>query len=861
MNLLEVSKELFARPFVLWAAAFACGIACGDTGGSLFIVIPFILIVSGFFTLKGSNDIKSGRVIVLIIIILSFLFGNILIRDRLFEEENGFVPDSSLKGTEVHGTVTDISLSKDRYLITVENPKIDLKSEYDGSSHYEYEGKLLIYSDALNVMFGDEIRATGTLYAFSPATNHGQFDQKKYYYAKGIYLKLYADETNSVKANDSMSYDIKNTLFEVSDTFQDGLAQVFDENKKGTLSAMLAGNRSELDENTKDIYKRIGIAHVLSISGLHITLIGFGLFALLNRFCGLKVSVILTLIVMTLYGMLTGFSVSTVRAVIMLYCMLLGKLLGKAYDGQSAAGLAALIILAFNPSQLFESGFLLSFFAVFGIFAGNTLRTNLNIKNAVAVYLIPGISATLATFPIILAVYYSFSPYSFIANPILLPFMSVIVISGLLAGVFGSLFLTTGIKVFFYAGCITGGPADFLLDIYEKTAGFLLELPGSDVICGAPSFASCVIYYLFMFLLIYLSAVYYKKVSEKRRSVQKRKITDSDIRTIVHKDIEEIDRIVDVKDVSKGYYVKDVMDRITLLLTDDRYSLIKKTAESVVLLLFITAMYASVLIRDYEEGFYVSFIDVGQGAGVYMEKDGVCMLADGGSSNSSGVGKYRIEPFLLWKGCSVLDYVLVTHTDEDHISGIKELIEDGRIRIENIVLGINREDGREISELATEYGINVIYCSAGECLFDRDGLSVSVLSPDPDFIYDDKNQASLVARVAYEDFDLLITGDSDMFAESEYVRYLDDGERIDVLQCPHHGSKYSSSQLLLERIRPKVTVISCSKNNVYGHPASETLERLEDVGSDVYVTAKCGMVTIVYGTDGSFRVDSFIKQS
>ena len=859
MNLLEVSKELFARPFVLWAVSLACGIAYGDTGGSLFVVIPLVIILSGVFTLKESGGIKSGRVIVLIIIILSFLFGNILIRDRIYEEENGFVPDSSLKGTVVHGTVTDIALSKDRYLITIENPDIDLQTEYAGSTHYASDGKMLIYSDALNVKAGDEIKAAGKLYPFSPATNYGQFDQKKYYYAKGIYLKLYADETECINENDGMSYDIKNMLFDVSDTFQDGLSAIYDANKKGTLSAMLAGNRSELDENTKDVYKRIGIAHVLSISGLHITLIGLGLFALLNRFVGLRSCVILTLTVMTLYGVLTGFSVSTVRAVIMLYCMLIGKLLGKAYDGQSAAGLAAVIILSFNPSQLFESGFLLSFFAVFGIFAGNTLRMNLNIRNAVAVYLIPGISATLATFPVILSVYYSFSPYSFIANPLLLPFMSVIVISGLLAGVFGSIFIATGVKLFYYAGCITGGPADFLLDIYEDTAEFLLGLPGSDVICGAPSFTSCVVYYVLLFLLIYISTVYYLKLSGKRRSNRKTKLTDSDIRDAVLKDLDEIDRFVDVKEVSKGYYVKGVMDRITLLLTDDRYSLYRKIAEAAVILLFVAAMYASVLIRDREDGFYVSFIDVGQGAGVYMEKDGICMLADGGSTNISDVGKYRIEPFLLWKGCSELDYVLVSHTDEDHISGIKELIEDGRIRIDNIVLGINREDGKEISELAEKNGINVIYCGAGDRLFEEDGLSVTVLSPDPDFIYDDKNQASLVAKVTYEDFDILITGDSDLFAESEYVKYFDDGTRIDVLQCPHHGSKYSSSQLLLERIRPKVTVVSCSKNNVYGHPASETLERLQDVGSDVFVTAECGMVTVVYEADGSFGVERFIK--
>ena len=110
----------------------------------------------------------------------------------------------------------------------------------------------------------------------------------------------------------------------------------------------------------------------------------------------------------------------------------------------------------------------------------------------------------------------------------------------------------------------------------------------------------------------------------------------------------------------------------------------------------------------------------------------------------------------------------------------------------------------------------------------------------------------------YEDMRILITGDSDLFAETEYTRYIDE-KNVDVLQSPHHGSKYSGSDLLLKKIRPTITVISCSKTNVYGHPAAETLERLDRIGSKYYITAKGGMISIKYDGSGRFTASPYLK--
>ena len=788
-------------------------------------LLAALLAVTAFYAIgRADNErLKKRRMLVLGLIIISFLTGIIRVSDVNAGLNSGYMPDSSKKETTVRGIVSDIQVSDKRYLISIENPIIKLKNEepdITGQGH-----KLLIYLEgSADFYVGDEVQAVGTLYPFSQATNYGQFDQRKYYNAKGYGLKLYADAAILIKSNDTLKGRFKRVLFDAGQVFERALGRIFDERTSSILSAMLTGDRSGLDEDTKEIYKRIGIAHILSISGLHVTLLGMGLFNILMLlFKRLRLCGVLTIVFTLIYGVFTGFSVSTVRAVIMIICMLSGRMLLRAYDGQSAAALAAIIILLNNPSELFESGFQLSFIAVYGIFAGNIIRKNMDIKNPVLIYCIPGFFAQLATFPIILRTYYSFSPYSFAANMILLPFMSVIVISGLIAGIFGCIFIGSGAAFVYKLGMIAGGPAHFLLNIYNDVSEWLLRLPKADIITGCPKIQACILYYLIFFCFIYLSNRYREKTTRLKRAGREAggiKLTPAERK----------------QKIKNNLYI------------------LFGTCTALIL------MFGAMFYKGRKEKVYAGFLDVGQGLCVYVETEDTRILTDGGSSNVQNVGKYRIEPFLLYRGIETIDYCFVTHTDTDHISGIKEILQDGRIKIKRLLLGINYNDTEPLAALAIEKGTEVIYIKAGdEPVLEgvREGKTkIKVYSPDPEFLYEDVNQASLVFEIRYGNLSMLMTGDSDEFAESEYVRYLKEGE-IDILQCPHHGSKYSCSKLLLNTIQPKVTIISCSKTNNYGHPAMETLERLEDAGSYYYVTDNEGMISIVSDGGEEFRVTGY----
>ena len=811
MNLLEIIKDLCSRPLVTAGVALCLGILAEDGGGGLFIIFSGLILLFGFaaYSKPPNTRVKSKRLVIIFLVVLSYLTGIFRYRDTFILNDDVNFPDKALKETYIEGEITDISYGKEQYILILDDPIIKRKS--DETDTVLPTGKVMVYSDCMPGIVGDKVSAKGALYSFAQATNYGQFDQREYYLERGIVLKLYADEVKLIEETGSIKGIVKNTLFGISGSFQDGLDCVFDEKDRGILYAMLAGNRSELDDSTKGLYQRMGIAHVLSISGLHITLIGLGLYKVLMLLTKrLKLSVLISCTFVFLYGMLTGFSVSTDRAVIMLFCMLFARLLGEAYDGQSAAGLAAIIMLVMNPAEIYDSGFQLSFIAVFGIFAGNEIRRRLKIKSAVLIYLIPAISAQIATFPLILRSYYSFSPYTIIANIVLVPLMPVIVGSGFLAGILAACGMAFSSGALMTLAEISAGPAHYMLLGYEKVSLFLQNLPGADVVTGCPELWKCLVYYAGLFMMVYMSG---------RSFLLPQKIGNSTIYAI--------------------------MFSITMVLI-------------LILLVF----------RPENSGLNVSFIDVGQGLSIYIEADGRHILADGGSSNVKSVGKYRIEPFLLWSGVREIDYCFVSHTDEDHISGIRELMEEGRIKIDTLVVGVNYEEDEPLIALAHEKGVKVIKVEAGDIInnnvdlfsdkvVDNSGvLNMRVLSPDSGFIYEDKNQASLVAEFEYGNLSMLFTGDSDMYAESEYVSHLS-GDKINILQCPHHGSKYSSSELLLDTIRPDITVISCSKNNVYGHPARETLERLEAVGSRCYITSQDGMVTVKYDGDNTFTVDCY----
>jgi len=251
------------------------------------------------------------------------------------------------------------------------------------------------------------------------------------------------------------------------------------------------------------------------------------------------------------------------------------------------------------------------------------------------------------------------------------------------------------------------------------------------------------------------------------------------------------------------------------------------------------------------EGMEMTFLDVGQGDGIFWQtEDGTSFLCDGGSSSVTQVGKYRILPFLKCRGIRKLDYVFLTHMDADHVNGVCELLkEDTGVSIGCLVLSdIQEQDEtcRKILSYAERRGIPAVKFHDGMEMRTKD-WRLKCLAPEKGMDGTDKNASSLVLSVEYGSFCTLLTGDIEGEGEQRLIGS-GDLKPVSVLKVAHHGSKNSTPRDFLNQTQPAVAVISCGKDNSYGHPSPELCERLKETGAVICTTMEQGAVTVT--TDG-----------
>lgn len=242
----------------------------------------------------------------------------------------------------------------------------------------------------------------------------------------------------------------------------------------------------------------------------------------------------------------------------------------------------------------------------------------------------------------------------------------------------------------------------------------------------------------------------------------------------------------------------------------------------------------------------ITFLDVGQGDGICMElPDGRVYLMDGGSSDVSKVGNYRLVPFLKAKGIRKIDAVFLSHGDADHINGIAELLEEKQMSVDCVCLpaGAEQEKFAEIKDLARARNISVRTIQAGD-FWENNGTKFWCLNPAD--VTESGNAASVVLYMEYQNFSMLLTGDLEGEGEKGVAALLRSNAitGISVLKVAHHGSKNSTKEEFLRQCSPAVAVISCGERNTYGHPHKETLERLNDMGTAVYRTDCSGAIQI-----------------
>lgn len=279
-----------------------------------------------------------------------------------------------------------------------------------------------------------------------------------------------------------------------------------------------------------------------------------------------------------------------------------------------------------------------------------------------------------------------------------------------------------------------------------------------------------------------------------------------------------------------------------------------------------------------DPAFSCTMLDVGQGNGILIQTAKKTILVDGGSSDVTEVGKYRLLPCLKYYGITCIDAMIMTHADTDHISGQLELIEmmqKGQLTITTYLLpqpeqSLQDSNYKKIVTEAKKAGITLQYLHKKEQLTIGD-LSLYCVHPEKNFCADSANAYSTTLSLQWKKYSILLTGDLEKNGEEAVLEELQKNPslpaRYDFLQVPHHGSKNAGSEVFLQKVLPKVSLISCGYQNRYGHPHAELLERLKKIDSHIYTTPASGAISIKEEPksllkrkkDDSLKIETFCK--
>ena len=669
---------------------------------------------------------------------------------------------------------------------------------------------------------GDRIVVGGPLLRAGGQRNPADFDYRRFLAHRGVHATLRASEAEAVQflapaqgLRDRLTVALRQRV-------QRALgAHVASENARAVLAALLIADRSRIDGETRDAFVRAGLVHLLAVSGLHVLMVGFGLYVLLGPLLG-RIGVrrqhaewgrsAVTFALLLAYVLVTGAAVPVVRAFVMASIALLGRALQKPVDTLNGLGLAAMVLLLRQPTALFEVGFQLSFSAVAAIatltpLGAMALRRVLSertlslgpVKWSTEMTL-ASLAATLGTAPVLL-VHFGRVPLAGLAlNLAAIPLTGAALFTGLLTS------LAT--------------PIPWLADVFGATANL-----ASRALLGVSEFGAGGIGGL------------------------------------------AVERFVEGPLAVLA--LAACLGAMALWLRPRARWRLAVTA----LGLLVLGAWTDLASGDRQPAVEFVFFDVGQGDATLLSlPGGAHVLVDAGRPGS---GTWTVLPHLQRFGIRHLDAVIATHADADHTGGLAEVLREtevGRL----IHSGETREDGpwAEALHVSDSLGIRQRVVQAGDTLDLDLSVRIRVLAPGPEAnATGDSNERSVALLVQYGDTDALLTGDAEAASEAEMVARYGSLLRAEIAKVGHHGSRTSSTPAFVQSVTaasPDTTrsrggasrtpataspvggtqwaVVSVARRNRYGLPAAEPLARWKNGGARVVSTAEEGAIWI--RTDG-----------
>ncbi|MBO6159782.1 MAG: DNA internalization-related competence protein ComEC/Rec2 [Firmicutes bacterium] len=611
---------------------------------------------------------------------------------------------------------------------------------------------------------GDTISGSGRFMFPEKPRNPGQFDSYAYYLSQHRFFSVYLNRVYLDKPHSW--YDARAWLGSVRRGLGSVIDSSLDPESAAILKAMLLGDKGSLSTDQKELFSRAGISHIVAISGMHLTILMAALEELIKKRFRPGMKSLLLQGLLWSYTALTGFSIATLRAAIMLTYRQLAPLLDADPDDISGLSLAALVILLIRPWAAVSSAFWLTFLAVIGLWSGRLFALKLIfLPYAIREKISAGLGVTIFTAPAVCWFFYEASIGSFFLNLLIVPMAQAVLLLG---------------------------ASGMLLSILSPAAGF-----GMTRLCG-----------VLIHLLIRFSAV------------------SGDLPWLSFHGKPELWQLL-------FYY-----GALVLIITGWGYQRASRHRSVNVL----GALLLMVIVFLPFEDNRVTFLDVGQGDCCIMEWDGKVMVVDAGPSYET-----VIAPFLKYRGIQSIDLLVLSHPDADHMDGAVLLLEDGmevKALLEADAPSHETPERAYLEKLVKNQGGTVERAGGDDSFYlENSSIYLDILSPVR--LFGNTNDDSLTMCVRVSDlFQIVFTGDISGEVDPDLDLGGIDASLPVFLKVAHHGSRYSTSEAFLAELSPDLSLISCGKNNRYGHPHEALLERFHALDLPYQITAQNGAVWI-----------------
>lgn len=759
-------------------------------------VVPLIL-VCVYLTIKKKRKIRKYVILFLISILISNT--QITLLEKSFDEKYKNIEEN----LEIVGTIISNPIDKqykNQYTLKVE--KINEDKKYKNTNL-----QLNVKKEKETLNYGDKITIRGNFEEASQARNEGGFDYKQYLKSKNIYGIITADKKdiklikkNNVGVIDLIANKIRNSM-------KEKIEQNLSNETSELLSGILIGEKSNLKKEIQEDFRDSSLSHVLAISGMHVSYVILGITFVISKIkLSKKMSKIVTILLLLFFIILTGKTASVTRACLMSSYIILASLLHKKANVLGSISISLLIILIINPYFILDIGLQLSYGGTIGIVSiypilkkyrkkkeekcSKLKKVIHKMKDKILDTILITISANLVIFPIVLFHYNTMSFTFIISNLLVFSIIGIIIILGFIS-VFTSYIISPLAKVMFFF-------LQIFLNLLTQIAHFCAELPLSKVYFPTPKIYVIILYYLF---LIYIILV-------------------------------------------KNEIIKN-----------------KKVNRKILIIFIIVVIISNLILNFIPKTFSISFIDVGQGDSMLVSTPkGKNILIDGGGSRdeeSFNVGKQTLIPYLLNKGITKLDYIIISHFDSDHVGGILSVLEE--LKAEKVIICKQEENEnyKRFKEIVKNKKIKVYVVKKGDNLKIEENISLNVLWPKDERIKENAiNNNSIVAKLNYKNFSILLTGDIEKIAENEILKEYENTNILNanILKVAHHGSKSSSTNEFLEKVKPQIALIGVGEKNTFGHPNEGVLNRLGNLNTKTYRTDQMGEITIKIDNKGKVKI-------